>query len=172
MQAGFHNSPPRLVLLAFAIVRLAISSVVGGISKHQLVWNHPCQTAADSKVVRLYPVVLNTPGHTLAAPAAISRSRRIEQRIAYCATVQGPAGGVFAIIEIIVQTAQNDISIMENRRVLGRLLLFCSLTLMHSTGLIHGIMPFISDIAYPGILAIEGKGYGVDPVREILESHS
>ena len=86
--------------------------------------------------------------------------------------MQGPAGGVFAIIEIIVQTAQNDISIMENRRVLGRLLLFCSLTLMHSTGLIHSIMPFISDIAYPGILAIEGKGYGVDPVREILESHS
>ena len=94
-----------------------------------------------------------------------------DQRVADGAAVVGPAGGVAAVVEIVVEaTVDMVFVVIRIARIEAFLLFVCRGTVVVGTRLLHRVLVFIQDVGDPAVFIVESKPKRINSIGKILNT--
>lgn len=96
---------------------------------------------------------------------------RGDERVTDGASVVGPAGGVAAIVEIVVETAVDMVFVVIRIARIEPLLLFVRRgAVVVGTRLLHRVLVFIQDIGDPTVFIVESEPKRINSIGKILNT--
>ncbi len=175
MERGFVDGAPGFEDLGFAEVGFGVSAVVLAVGQHQFVGQAVEGAAGDAEVMGFYSVVFDAEdggrGGAFAGPGGVVDTFRGDERVADGAAVVGPAGGVAAIVEIVVQAAVDMVFVVIRiARIEAFLLFVCRGTVVVGTRLFHRVLIFIQDVGDPAVFIVESEPKRINSIGKILNT--
>ncbi len=175
MERGFVDGAPGLAFLGLAEVWEVVGAVVLGVGEHQFVGKAVEGAAGEAEVMGFYSVVFDAEdrgrGGDSAGPGGGVGAFRGNQGVADGAAIIGPAGAVWAMVEIVVEAAVDVVVIVVLVGGVEVLLFFVGgRAVVIDSGLFHRVLVLIQDVGHPAIFVVETEPGGVDAIGPVLDT--
>lgn len=175
MERGFVDGAPGFEDLGLAEVGFGVSAVVLAVGQHQFVGKAVEGVAGDAEVMGFYSIVFDAEdrgrGGDFAGPGGVVSAFRGNQGVADSAAIVGPAGGVAAIVEIVVEAAVDMVLIVIRIARIEAFLFFIRRgAVVVGARLLHRVLVFIQDVGDPTVFIVESEPKRINSIGKILDT--
>ncbi len=175
VERGFVDGAPGFEDLGFAEVGFGVGAVIPAVGQHQFVRQAVEGVAGDAQMMGFYSVVFDAEdggrGGAFAGPGGVVGSFGRDERVTDGAAIIGPAGGVAAIVEIVVEAAIDMVLIVIRIARIEAFLFFIRRgAVVVGARLLHRVLVFIQDVGDPAVFIVESEPKRINAIGKILNT--